>query len=239
MRRSDTVRGRADRLRIGPWRGDPRTALVSPIPGEPPSSDAIERTIAELVGRGCTSILTPALSVSEQTVFLEHGFRVRERLHLLGHDLRRLPGPSAPGIRLRRGRSDDLGPVLDLDGLAFDGFWRFDRDGLEDARRATPRSRFRVAIADRRVVGYHVTGLSGRLGYLQRLAVHPEAQGRGIGTALIGDSLSWCARRGAASVLVNTQESNAGALRLYRRLGFRDEPTGLAVLSLSIGEDGA
>lgn len=236
MRRSDTVRGRADRLRIGPWRGDPRTALVSPLPGEPPSADALARTVAELVEGGCTSILTPALAVSEQSVFLEHGFHVRERLHLLGHDLRRLPVASVAGLRLRRGRSDDLDPVLELDGLAFDGFWRFDHDGLEDARRATPRSRFRVAIAGRRIVGYHVTGLSGPLGYLQRLAVHPDAQGHGIGTALIGDSLSWCARRGAASVLVNTQESNAGALRLYRRLGFRDEPTGLAVLSLSIDE---
>lgn len=234
MRRSDTVTGRADRLRIGPWRGDPATALVSPVPGRAPTPATLTRTIDEIAGLGYASILTPALAESEQGVFLDQGFHVRERLHLLGHDLRGLPAASVPEVHLRRGRAGDLDAVLELDGLAFDGFWRFDHDGLADARRATPRSRFRVAVAEHRVVGYHVTGVSGRLGYLQRLAVHPDAQGHGIGTALVGDSLLWCARRRAASVLVNTQESNAGALRLYRRLGFADEPTGLAVLALSI-----
>ena len=234
MRPSDTVTGRADRLRIGPWRGDPRIALVSPTPGRLPTATTLDRTIEDLAARGWTAVLTPALSEPEQQVFLDRGFRVLERLHLLGHDLRVRPEGSAPGTRLRRARRRDLPAVLELDGLAFDGFWRFDRDGLDDARRATPRSRFVVAEHDGEVVGYHVTGLSGRLGYLQRLAVHPRLQGRGVGTALIGDSLDWCARRHGGSVLVNTQETNAGALRLYRRLGFVDEPTGLAVLRLEL-----
>lgn len=237
MRSRDTVTGRADRLRIGPWRGDPRIALVSPVPGAPPRAETLDRTIAEIAELGFDTILTPALAVVEQDVFVERGFTVRERLHLLGHDLVRMPDATATDVRIRRGRSNDLSAVLDLDGLAFDGFWRFDHDGLEDARRATPRSRFRVAEVDRRVVGYQVTGVSGRTGYLQRLAVHPTAQGRGIGTVLIADSLGWCRRRRTTAVLVNTQESNAGALRLYRRLGFVDEPTGLAVLSLTL--DGA
>ncbi len=71
---------------------------------------------------------------------------------------------------------------------------------------------------------------AGRLGYLQRLAVLPEHHGRGIGTTLIGDSLEWCVRKGCQSVLVNTQEANSRALALYEHLGFRSEPTGLAVL---------
>jgi len=130
----------------------------------------------------------------------------------------------------RRGRSRDIPGVLALDALAFDGFWRFDLPGLLDARQATPHSRFRVAWSEDRIVGYHITGVARRLGYLQRLAVHPEFHGHGIGTALVGDSLRWCRRRGCDSVLVNTQEINQRALSLYRHLGFTDEPTGLAVL---------
>ena len=237
MRRSDTVTARADRLRIGPWRGDPRIALVSPVPGLPPSSVGLARAIVDATGMGYRTILTPALGEAEQGVFLEQGFTVLERLHLLGHDLRDRPAATVDGARMRRGRPHDLDAVLALDGLAFDQFWRFDDVGLEDARRATPRSRFRVATVGDRVVGYHVTGISGRLGYLQRLAVHPDAQGRGIGTALVGDALVWSARRRCASVLVNTQESNTGALRLYHRLGFVDEPTGLAVLELRLDAD--
>ncbi len=230
MRRSDTITAYADRMRIGPWRGDPSTVLLSPTPGSPPTAQALARVLARLVDSGYRSVLTPALTAAEQPVFLQSGFSVHERLHLLRHDLLDIPRPTATDTRIRRGRSGDIGPVLDLDGLAFDRFWRFDIDGLLDARNATPRSRFRVACVADRVVGYHVTGVARRLGYLQRLAVHPQFHGRGIGTALIGDALGWCRRRGCGSVLVNTQEINERALTLYRHLGFQNEPTGLAVL---------
>jgi ribosomal protein S18 acetylase RimI-like enzyme len=44
------------------------------------------------------------------------------------------------------------------------------------------------------------------------------------------DGLLWARRRGAGSVLVNTQESNDAAVRLYERMGFVREANGLAVL---------
>jgi ribosomal protein S18 acetylase RimI-like enzyme len=37
-------------------------------------------------------------------------------------------------------------------------------------------------------------------------------------------------RRGAVRAMVNTQERNTDALRLYEHLGFRLQPGGLAVL---------
>lgn len=236
MRRIDTITGHADRLRIGPWRGDPTLALLSPTPGTPPSATALAHALEQLRSQGYTSALTPALTLSEQSVFLAHGFTVHERLHLLRHDLYNLPEATAAHTALRRGRARDIDAVLHLDGLAFDGFWRFDLQGLLDARHATPHSRFRVAWNGDRVVGYHIAGVARRLGYLQRLAVHPEFHGRGIGTALVGDALRWCRRRGCDSVLVNTQEINQRALALYRHLGFDDEPTGLAVLVATLSQ---
>jgi ribosomal protein S18 acetylase RimI-like enzyme len=230
MRRLDTLTGGPDRLRIGSWRGDPTIALLSPTPGRSPTSVGLVQALHELEKRGYRAVLTPALTEGEQTPFTEMGFSVHERLHLLRHDLRTVPEPVAEGVRLRRGRHRDVLAVLTVDGLAFDRFWRFDETGLADARSATPSARFRVAVLDGDVVGYHVTGRAGTLGYLQRLAVHPDAQGRGVGTALVGDSLDWCRRRGATAVLVNTQETNRRALSLYEQLGFRPEPTGLAVL---------
>lgn len=236
MRRTDTITGLADRMRIGPWRGDPSLALLSPTPGAPPSPEALNQAVIAISDAGYRAVLTPALTFPEQPVFLEYGFSVHERLHLLRHDLFDLPSETAPNTSIRRGRTRDFDPVLNLDGLAFDAFWRFDLDGLLDARHATPRSRFRVACVNDRVVGYHVAGMARRLGYLQRLAVHPDVHGRGIGTALVGDALRWCRRRGCESVLVNTQEINQRALSLYRHLGFTDEPTGLAVLDYTFAE---
>lgn len=124
--------------------------------------------------------------------------------------------------------------MLAVDHAAFDAFWRFDAPGLVDARTATPAARVRV-IDDGRVVAYAITGRSGQTGYLQRLAVHPDTAGRGLGTALVHDALAWCRRRGATSVLVNTQQANERALDLYVRLGFVLQPTGLAVLGIDLG----
>jgi ribosomal protein S18 acetylase RimI-like enzyme len=236
MRRLDTITGGPDRLRIGSWRGDPAIALLSPMPGLAPSPSGLERALAELRRRGYHSVLTPALTSAEQPPFVAAGFTIHERLHLLAHDLRRVPEPRAPGVRIRRGRNRDIDDVLTVDGLAFDRFWRFDVTGLADARTATPHSRFRVATRRGEIVGYHVTGRAGTLGYLQRLAVHPDHHGRGIGTALIGDSLDWCGHKGCATVLVNTQEANQRALSLYEHLGFRPEPVGLAVLERSLDD---
>ena len=65
---------------------------------------------------------------------------------------------------------------------------------------------------------------------LQRLAVDPDVQGRGLGRALVIDSLAWLATKGATEVLVNTQEVNARALRLYVDLGFEELSERLLVL---------
>jgi ribosomal protein S18 acetylase RimI-like enzyme len=117
--------------------------------------------------------------------------------------------------------------------MAFDSFWQFDRRMLDEARGATPAHRFRIATSpgNKTVVGYAVTGRAGQRGYLQRLAVAPSAQGQGIGTALIQDSIHWLNRRGVRTAYVNTQERNEGAFQLYQRLGFLPQPEGLVVLS--------
>ncbi len=83
------------------------------------------------------------------------------------------------------------------------------------------------------MVGYAVTGRAGPRGYLQRLAVEPAVSGRGFGTLLVDDALEWLSARSVHTVMVNTQETNARALELYRRIGFVSEPEGLVVLRWS------
>jgi ribosomal protein S18 acetylase RimI-like enzyme len=75
--------------------------------------------------------------------------------------------------------------------------------------------------------------------YLQRLAVHPDRQHAGIGTSLTLDALRWAQRRGATSMLVNTQEQNGAALRLYEHLGFVLEHDGLDVLERPLVDQGS
>lgn len=236
----DIVQIGRDQLRVAPWRGDDRIAQVIPASWHTPSVAAVERCLEVLRDRGFASALTSALTEAEQQPFLVAGFTVHERLHLLRHDLDGLREPvrAVGSARLRRGRRTDREAVLGVDGAAFDAFWRFDARGLADARRATPSSRFRVAI-DGDVVGYAVTGRAGTTGYLQRLAVRPDHQGRGIGAALVTDSLCWARRHGCRTMLVNTQESNGTALDVYEHLGFVRESHGLAVLERPLAGLGA
>jgi ribosomal protein S18 acetylase RimI-like enzyme len=225
----DLVRWGGDRLRVGSWRGDEKIAYIAPLAdGAPAAVEAVRRCCEVLGERGYHEVITAALGPAESRGFIEAGFEVRERLHLLAHDLLDVPAP--PPATLRRGRRVDRTVALDVDARSFDTFWRLDGGGFEEALGATPSSRFRVADAEQRVVAYAVSGRAGTRGFLQRLAVDPDHQGHGLGRALAIDGLRWMKRRGADRALVNTQERNDAALSLYQRLGFRLQPGGLAVL---------
>lgn len=225
------------RFHVSAWRGDHHVAVLSPAPDHPgPGASAIRAELARLHAAGIRRVLTGALHEAELGPFLESGFHEHERLHLLRHDLVRLPEEVA-SVRMRRAWRRDLPAVLDIDARAFDEFWALDRRGLDDAVRATPVARFRVTGGlPRPISGYAVTGLAADRGYLQRLAVDPSRHREGIGRALVADALVWLRRRGARVAMVNTQERNAGALTLYRACGFVDEPTGLLVLERDLAD---
>jgi len=223
-----------NRLRVSPWRGDPHVAYIAVAAGPRPVDQALDECLVDLSTSGYVSVLTAALSPQEQRVFRDRGFTVHEHLHLLRHQLR---VPISRPTGTSRARRRDRDAVLAVDHAAFDPFWRFDLAGLEDARRATPSARFRV-VRRPRVEGYAVTGRAGTVSYLQRLAVRPGHQRHGLGTMLVLDALAWAQRRGATSMLVNTQETNLPALALYERLGFAREVDGLDVLELPLSSPG-
>ena len=180
--------------------------------------------------------MTSALSPLEQAGFLAAGFTVEETLRLLGMDLRRSELPGVPGgLPLRRVPNRRRPEVLAVDGAAFPEFWRFDGFALSDALAATPSVRFRQAVGPAgEPVGYAICGRAARRGYVQRLAVRPDHQGRGTGRRLLLDGLHWMLRRGVTRAVVNTQITNRAALGLYEAVGFREEPMGLSVLATDL-----
>lgn len=238
MRGVDVVRRGPERVRVAPWRGDPTIAHVAPLGEAPPlTATMVRHCCTVLAGRGYRSVVTGALARREQQGFLDDGFVVHEELHLLAHDLADLrPAPDLPSTtRLRRGHRFDRARTLEVDALAFPPFWQLDATGFDEARAATPQARYRVAV-DREVVGYAVAGRAGARGYLQRLAVAPAVTGGGIGTALVLDALRWMRGRRVTRAVVNTQVANERALALYLHLGFRLQPSGLAVLTRPLAD---
>lgn len=234
-RKVETLRLGRDRLRLRPWAGEVDTGqLVLLTPGTAVDDAAAARAVETAAVRGYRRLRTSALSGFESEPFIRAGFKPCQQLALLTRSIQdKIPAQSG-GIAIRRARRRDHRSALAVDHEAFDLFWQLDKTGLRDALRATPYRYFRVADQQGRsaLAGYAICGLSGPVGYLQRLAVSPRQQGQGAGAALARDGLAWMAHRGATQAWVNTPQHNSGALRLYERLGFELVPPGLQVLEL-------
>jgi predicted N-acetyltransferase YhbS len=67
---------------------------------------------------------------------------------------------------------------------------------------------------------FHVAPLSAYRLHVDAVAVHPAAQGGGVGSAMVRFVLEEAARRGKLAVTLYCIDRNEGARRLYRRLGF-------------------
>jgi peptide alpha-N-acetyltransferase len=57
-------------------------------------------------------------------------------------------------------------------------------------------------------------------GYIAMLAVSAEYRGHGIATALVKMAIDVMANRNADEIVLETEETNIPAMRLYERLGF-------------------
>ncbi len=235
MGRRQTITAGREQLVVRPWHADERVAyLLSQPVSSAPSVGALESALSAIRDMGYTSVITSALHYSEAESFVRTGFIEFDRLIVLAHDLSgldRVPREARSSVRLRRARRRDRVGALRVDANAFQPYWRLDEEGLDEALHATSRTRFRVAEMDGDIVGYSVTGRAMSQGFLQRLATDPQIAGRGIGTALVMDSLRWCRQRRASCALVNTQSTNQRALDLYRHLGFKITPALLVVMT--------
>lgn len=77
-----------------------------------------------------------------------------------------------------------------------------------------------VALDETRVIGYTGFTITGQQGHLDRLAVHPDYQGRGVGADLVRYTLACMARHRVDRVALTTQVDNFRSANLYRALGF-------------------
>ncbi|MDO8915850.1 MAG: GNAT family N-acetyltransferase [Coriobacteriia bacterium] len=172
--------------------------------------------------QGFARLLGPLVPDDAVAAYLTAGFEERQRIVVY----RMQPPlsvvrPAPAGVEVRIGLPTDRTAVAALDASCFDEFWRYDEESL---RAYFASERLGVAEDSGRVVGYTLSTVHGVEGTVGRLAVTPEWRGRGIGTALLADSVAYLARKGALAVTLCTQEENDGSRRLYRKAGFRESP---------------
>ena len=241
-RRSTTARLFDDGVvcaRVRKWPARPDVAhLVLTDHTVAPSRSSLAEWTNVVRSDGYQVIRTGALSPQAALPFEDAGFHQIQSLALLRMNMpmtdlnhRTATRPHHEMRPLRSQRSLDV--AARLDHLAFDSGWELDVDGIEEACRATPSHRIRLAVtANDEPVGYMITGRNGSAGFIQRLAVDPAYKGQGVATSLLLDGLAWLTRRRVADILVNTHDDNDRALALYRRLGFEQLTENLRVMEL-------
>jgi GNAT superfamily N-acetyltransferase len=215
-------------MRLRLWPGEPGTAqLVLYNQPRPPAAHELTALIAELADSGVRAVRTGALHAAYAESMLASGFRPRQQLTLLEHNgpfdwVGPLPGGMQRLLRPITSRAGlaSHSELADVDHLAFAAPWQLDVEGIRDVVRATPSARQRLIRDGDRVVAFALSGRDRFTGYLQRLSVHPDSQRRGLGRALVADSLQWMWRHGVYRALVNTHVGNEPALALYRSVGF-------------------
>lgn len=85
-----------------------------------------------------------------------------------------------------------------------------------------------VCIADGEVIGwgardnYETPGGGAPLDYISDLWVSPDAQGRGIGSALLNELIARMRAEGLARARIEVAQANLRAIDLYVRQGFRE-----------------
>ena len=139
--------------------------------------------------------------------------------------------PSLPaGMTLRPMTAADLPIVEQVDADAFVPLWRI---GLGNLQRAfSVMTAATVVESGGRVLGYQLSTGNQAGAHLARLAVRKEAQGFGLGAALVADLIVQMRNRGAARISVNTQNNNYASLALYQKMGFTRTGEEFPVFSL-------
>ncbi|RJP55553.1 MAG: GNAT family N-acetyltransferase [Anaerolineaceae bacterium] len=145
--------------------------------------------------------------------------------------------PSLPeGLLLRPMKESDLPAVGQVDTDAFDPLWRISLDSL---RRAFSQSISAAVIeSSGGLLGYQLSTGKPDGCHLARLAVRKEAQGFGLGAALVGDLIRQMRRRGAGLITVNTQNDNRSSMALYQKMGFARTGEEYSVFRYQVNQGG-
>ncbi len=153
-----------------------------------------------------------------RALLLARDFKLHRLLYAYDKVDFNIPSPGNQQVQVRPVELGDIPALLTIEQACFEDFWRYDAFSFEDIMATHPY--FVVAEWQGKVVGYQFNALDDDFGYLVRIAVHPSASGKAIGVRLMSEAITFFKQSHVLRIMLNTQEDNTHAHRLYEWFGF-------------------
>jgi ribosomal protein S18 acetylase RimI-like enzyme len=157
-----------------------------------------------------------------QPLLLKDGFIPYRRLYAYDKFDYYIPSEGNQQVKIRpvqlTTESSDIAALLAIEELCFEDLWRYDSTTFSDIAATHPY--FIIAELNRQVVGYQFNAVDDESGYLVRIGVHPSVNRQRIGTRLMAEAIRFFQRQHVTRIMLNTQEDNDHAHRLYEWFDF-------------------
>lgn len=138
-------------------------------------------------------------------------------------------------LHIRPATADDFDALAALEAAAFSPLWRQSAQTLKLAQ--TQSLTFEVALVGDELAAFQISTAGDAGAHLVRLTVHPQWQGKGVGSALLAHTLQGYQRRGFRRASLNTQVDNVSSQALYRKFGFQATGTRFPIWIKELTDD--
>ena len=212
---------------IGPWRNRPEIASVENLVAVRHLEELLRAAVERCADQGDELMLTVELDSRRSPARYERaGLEMLEEVITYEIGISREPWSGSDYLRLVRVDANDeaaIDLVTGIDQASFPWLWRNNRAEF-DVYLQTPGVEVWLIEEDCEPVGYFGVTLFPDWGHLDRVAVVPEQQGRGLGLETLGLAVDVMRQRGARRAGLSTQRTNRRSQRLYERFGFQRTP---------------
>ena len=162
------------------------------------------------------------ISSDSNKPWVEADWKISKELYLYTHYFsKKIPKNIAnKELKLKKFNQDDFFRIVSLDKDIFDPYWRSSNLSLLDTLKSCRETILYTHEDTGRILAYAIVGITMRSSFLQRFAVNPEKQGKGIGSLMMENVLKDMHKRKMISMKLNTQPENIAAQKLYEKNNF-------------------
>lgn len=217
-----------EHLIVSPWRHRAEIANVEDIDATAHAEDLMRAAADRCAAMGDALFITIDLEETRPSSFYTASGLERVE-QIITYDFPRFGRRAPVSSRLRVIEADPRDPehlkaLREIDHRAFPWlWWNSDEEFLH--YRTVPGVRIGLGLLEERPVSYFgVTAFSG-WGHVDRIAVDPKLQGKGLGRATLSAATELLFSLGAQRVGLSTQSTNILSQHLYESFGFLRTPS--------------